>query len=999
LRWRDHHDFRGGLFSSFRFCFLENWMSEQLNVAGEGSVPLKAWHALEADEVLRDLKVHDEGLSSEEAAERRRRYGHNELEEGRPAGFWAMLWAQLNNFVVILLIVASAVSALLGEWVDASAILAIVVLNTVLGIVQEQRAEEALAALKRLAAPEAHVLREGRRTTIPARNLVPGDIVFLEAGNFVPADIRLLEAVNLRVEEASLTGESLPVQKNSASVLDRDVPLGDRKNTAFMGTLVSYGRGRGVVTSTGMHTQLGLIARMLQSVETEETPLQRRLDQLGRTLSIASLVLVALVFIVALLNNTDIRGLFIDPVSYITRNVREITDVFLIAVSLAIAAVPEGLPAVVTISLALGMHEMIRRHALIRRLASVETLGSATVICSDKSGTLTQNEMTVTRLWVDGTVIKVTGTGYAPNGDFLVDDEPIDMFDHPAARTVLWLGVLNNDAEVEAIHEEGQEPAYRIVGDPTEGALLVAAAKAGAYHVEVVKAYPRESEIPFDSERKRMITVHDVKNPRPDDASPFRDTRQRNWDVIVVKGAPDVVLPLCTRYQNRTDHPEPLTDKRRAEILAANDAMTDKALRVLSLAYRVEPDVPDNLEGVEPESLEHDLVFAGLVGMMDPPREEVRPALEKARRAGIRTVMITGDYPNTARAIADSIGLLKRGRKVATGAELDAMDDEQLKREIERTDVFARVSPEHKLRIVDALQANDEVVAMTGDGVNDAPAIKRADIGVAMGISGTDVAKGTADMVLTDDNYASIVAAVEQGRIIYANIRKFVFFLLSSNVAEIMVIFLATLAGLPSPLTAIQLLWLNLITDGAPALALAMEKGDPDIMLRKPRLKSEPIINGTMRLGIVIQTLAQTSAVLLAFALGLLWHLQAGAALPAGANPFTYLLQYDWRGVDVQTAETMAFITLSLCELFRAYTARSEFASLFRIGPFSNHYMQLAVGISIVLLLLVCTLPPLQAVFNTHFMSPREWGVVLGLSLLPAISEEITKAFLRMRHA
>ena len=972
-------------------------MVDAIKAASDETVGSRAWHALDVEEVLRDLKVHDEGLSSEEATHRLHRYGRNELEEATRAGFWATLWEQLNNFVVLLLIVASAVSALLGEWVDASAILAIVILNTVLGIIQERRAEEALAALKRLAAPEAHVLRDGHRLTIPARNLVPGDIVFLEAGNYVPADVRLLEAVNLRVEEASLTGESLPIEKNAATVLDRDVPLGDRKNTAFMGTLVSYGRGRGVVTSTGMHTQLGLIATMLQSVEVEETPLQRRLDQLGKTLSIAALFLVAVVFVVGLLNNTDLRGLFVHPISYVSGYAREITDVFLIAVSLAIAAVPEGLPAVVTISLALGMHEMIGRHALIRRLASVETLGSATVICSDKTGTLTQNEMTVTRLWSDGTFIDITGAGYVPRGDFMIQGKPVDMADYPGAQTTLWLGVLNNDADLEEIRDEGAEPSYRIVGDPTEGALLVAAAKAGSYHVEVKQAYPRESEVPFDSDRKRMITIHDVRNPKPDDASPFHDQRLRDWDVIAMKGAPDVVLELCTRYQALDDQPKPLTPQKRAEILAANDKMTDAALRVLGLAFRLERDVPDDLQGVETNTLERDLIFAGLVGMMDPPREEVKPALAKARRAGIRTVMITGDYPNTARAIADSIGLLQRGRKVATGADLDGMGDADLKREIEQTDVFARVSPEHKLRIVDALQANDEVVAMTGDGVNDAPAIKRADIGVAMGISGTDVAKGTADMVLTDDNYASIVAAVEQGRIIYANIRKFVFFLLSSNVAEIMVIFLATVVGLPSPLTAIQLLWLNLITDGAPALALAMEKGDPDIMLRKPRFKSEPIINGTMRLGILIQTVTQTSAVLLAFGLGLLWHLQAGAILPAGANPLAFLLQYDWRGLDVQTAETMAFVTLSLCELFRAYTVRSEFASVFQIGPFSNRYMQLAVGLSIVLLVLVCALPPLQVVFNTHFMSLREWSVVLGLSLLPAVAEEITKFFLRMR--
>ncbi len=968
-------------------------MSAELKVGNIGTIEQKAWHALNPEEVLRDLKVHNDGLTEEEAAQRLNRYGHNQLEQAARPGFLAVLWEQLNSFVVILLIVASIVSALLGEWIDASAILAIVVLNTVLGIVQERRAEEALAALKRLAAPEAHVMRGGRRVSVAARHLVPGDIVFLEAGNFVPADVRLLDAVNLRIEEASLTGESMPVQKNAASVLDKDVPLGDRRNTAFMGTLVSYGRGRGVVTSTGMHTQLGLIASMLQNVEAEVTPLQRRLDQLGRTLSLGTLFLVAVVFLAALVNYTDIGVLFINPLSYLAENVKEITDVFIIAVSLAIAAVPEGLPAVVTISLALGMREMIRHHALIRKLASVETLGSATVICSDKTGTLTQNEMTVTRLWADGMFIDITGTGYAPRGEFISKNKVIDIDNYPGAQTALWLGVLNNDSELEIMGEDEPEPSYRVIGDPTEGALLVAAAKGGAYHVEIDKAYPRENEIPFDSERKRMITIHDVKNPKPEDASPFHDKKERNKDVIAVKGAPDVVLEFCTRYQTINDVPRPLTPKKRKEIMLANDAMTRDALRVLGMAYRVVPDVPDDPDKIKTENLEKDLVFAGLVGMIDPPREEVKPALEKARRAGIRTVMITGDYPNTARAIAESIGLLKRGRKVATGAELETMSAAKLKREIEKTDVFARVSPEHKLRIVDALQANDEVVAMTGDGVNDAPAIKRADIGVAMGITGTDVAKETADMVLTDDNYASIVAAVEQGRIIYANIRKFVFFLLSSNVAEIMVIFLATLGGLPPPLTAIQLLWLNLITDGAPALALALEKGDPDIMSRKPRARSEPIINRTMLLGIAIQTVMQTSSVLLAFGLGLAWHL----GLPPGTNPLVVILHPDWRGVDVQTAETMAFATLSLCELFRAYTVRSEYASIFQIGIFSNRSMQLAVGASITLLLLVCGVPFLQLVFNTHFLALREWATVVGLALIPAISEEITKFFLRMK--
>ena len=958
-----------------------------------------AWHALEAQQVLHDLEVHEAGLTTAEAERRLAHYGPNQLREAQRPGFLAMLWDQLNNFVVILLIVASVISALLGDYVEAAAIMAIVVLNAILGLVQEQRAEQALAALKKLAAPDAHVLRDGVHTSVPSYNLVPGDIVFLESGNFIPADLRLLEAVNLRVEEASLTGESLPVQKNAATILDKNVPLGDRKNTAFMGTVVNYGRGSGVVTSTGMHTQLGLIATMLQSVENEETPLQKRLDQLGKSLSIGSLILVAVVFLVALVNQTIISELFANPLNYFKEFASEITEVFIIAISLAIAAVPEGLPAVVTISLALGMREMVQRHALIRKLSSVETLGSATTICSDKTGTLTQNEMTVTRIWADNQFVHISGTGYAPNGEFQIDGKKVDVSQYPAILSTLWLGLLNNDASIESTGENESQKTYRVVGDPTEGALLVAAAKAGAIHVELDEAYPRSNEVPFDSERKRMITIHNVLDPKSHDPSPFYDEKHKDWDVIAVKGAPDIVLGLCTKYQGMDDKPREMTNEARERILAANDLMTKDALRVLGFAYRVAKDVPDTPETLSADELEKDLVFVGLLGMIDPPRIEVKPALEKARHAGIRTVMITGDFPNTAKAIAEAIGLLRPGKKVLTGAALDDIDDEELKNIIEDTDVFARVSPEHKMRIVDALQANDEIVAMTGDGVNDAPAIKRADIGVAMGITGTDVAKETADMVLTDDNYASIVSAVEQGRIIYSNIRKFVFFLLSSNVAEIMIIFLATLAGLPAPLTAIQLLWLNLITDGAPALALAMEKGDPDIMDQKPRAKNEPIINRSMGVGIIVQTITQTSAVLTAFVMGLAWHLEAGSALPSGMNVLSFVMAQDWRGVDVQTAETMAFVTLSLAELFRAYTVRSERASIFQIGIFSNRYMQYAVGLSISLLLLVCAVPFMQPIFNTHFLSGREWGLVLGLAVMPAVAEEITKLFLRRKNA
>jgi Ca2+-transporting ATPase len=719
-----------------------------------------------------------------------------------------------------------------------------------------------------------------------------------------------------------------------------------------------------------------MIAEMLQSVEQEPTPLQRRLDQLGKTLGWAALSICAIVFLAGWLRGHN-------PL-----------DMFLIAVGLAIAAVPEGLPAVVTISLALGMREMIRRHALIRRLSSVETLGSATVICSDKTGTLTQNEMTATRLWVDRQAYEITGGGYTPVGDFRMDGQPVDLSQVPAALTALWVAALNNDADLEVSGSGNGKTTYRLAGDPTEGALVVAAAKAGANLAELNRAYPRLQEVPFDAVRKRMVTVHRLADPRQEDFSPFKNGRGPGGYAILVKGAPDLVLHLCASYQRLEDTTAPLDEARRFEILAANDRMTQDALRVLGMAYRLTGTFPDVNDVDE---LEQDLVFVGLIGMIDPPRPEVPPALAKGRQAGIRTVMITGDYPNTARAIAESIGLLTPGHRVLTGPELAQMDDLTLQREVEVTDVFARVSPAHKLRIVAALRANDEVVAMTGDGVNDAPAIKRADIGVAMGITGTDVAKESADMVLTDDNYASIVSAVEQGRIIYANIRRFVFFLLSSNVAEIMIIFLATIAGLPTPLTVIQLLWLNLLTDGAPALALAMEKGDPDEMRRPPRPKSEPIVHRSMQLGILIQTLTQTGATLAAFTIGLLWHLRAGDALPTGANPFLYLLQYDWHGVDVQTAETMAFVTLSLCELFRAYTVRSERVSVFRLGLFSNRFMQYAVGLSILLLLLVVSLPFLQPVFNTHFMQPVEWAIVLGLALIPAVSEELTKAFLRWR--
>jgi Ca2+-transporting ATPase len=913
------------------------------------------WHAVSSGEVINQLDVsREDGLSAVQAADRLRTYGTNELLEAPPTSIWVKLYEQFANFVVILLLVAALISAVLGDWVEAAAIMTIVVLNAGLGVVQESRAEEALAALKKMASPDADVLRGGHRQAIPAREVVPGDIVFLEAGNFVPADVRLLETANLRIDEAALTGESVAVSKNAFAELEEDASLGDRKTVAYTGTLVTYGRGVGVVVNTGMATEIGQIASLLQAVEDEETPLQKRLDRFGRTLGWVTLVISAIVFVEGMLTGTE-------PL-----------EMFIIAVSLAIAAVPEGLPAVVTITLALGMQEMIARNALIRKLSSVETLGSATIICSDKTGTLTQNEMTVTSIAVDGEFLDISGSGYSIEGDFYRDGEMVDLVkDYPGILTALWIGALNNDAVLETDYDASGARTLRMVGDPTEGALLVAAAKAGALPTPLAQAYPRIEEIPFDSERKRMVTIHAIEMPEAGDISPFYDQKQKAWYVVAQKGAPDVVLERCTHYQNRDDQAVHLDDEQRRRILAANDRMTSQALRVLGVAYRVVEKLDYHQSGDLNQNIEQELIFVGLLGMIDPARPEVLPALQKARQAGIRTAMITGDYPNTAKAIAQEIGLLQEGHQVLTGKELDEMSDQGLKEAVLITDVFARVSPEHKVRIVEAFRANNEVVAMTGDGVNDAPSIKKADIGIAMGITGTDVAKETADMVLTDDNYASIVSAVEQGRVIYSNIRKFVYFLLSCNIAEIATIFLATMAGWRSPLTAIQLLWLNLITDGAPALALGLEKGDPDLMDQPPRDPDEPILNRFMLTGISIQTVAITGVTLAAYWIGL-----------------TYF---------PEMAPTMAFVTLSFSELLRAFTARSERVPVLQVGLFGNKVMNWAILSSLVLLLAVVYLPFLQGIFDTMPLGWIQWEVILPLLLGPSVAAELTKVLLKQR--
>jgi P-type Ca2+ transporter type 2C len=919
-----------------------------------------AWHSLPREKVLEELAADPErGLSTAEVEKRLQQYGRNELTEQPRPGFLARLLNQFKDTVVLLLIGASVISAVLGEYYEAGAIMLIVLLNAILGVVQEGRAEEALAALKKMSAPEAHVMRGGHLVNVAEAEIVPGDVVVLEAGNYVPADVRLIESANLQIDEASLTGESVPVHKDADKVAAEDAGIGDRKNIGHKSTIVTYGRGKAVVISTGMQTEIGKIAEMIQSVEEEATPLQQRLAQLGKSLAYAALAICGIVFLVSLgtealdITNGSISELFarLDEPEVLEQLGDAALDAFLVSVALAIAAVPEGLPAIVTITLALGMNEMVARNALIRRLPAVETLGSASAIASDKTGTLTQNEMTAVQLFVPDVVVEVSGRGYAPTGNFHREGITLDPHDVPELVHLLRGSLLASDARLEEDTEESGR-AYRIAGDPTEGALVVAAAKASLTREEQEKLFPRENEIPFDAVRKRMSTLH---------AQP--DTEEH---ILFVKGAPDLVLDLCASFRDK-GQVQPLTEQFKQHIMNVNRDMAQQALRVLAIAERRFSGHPEDLTIEEHEK---DLTFVGLIGMIDPARPEVAPAIARARAAGIKTVMVTGDYPDTARAIAKEIGLIQDDNaRVVPGSEIELMSDEDLAKIIDQVSVFARVSPEHKVRIVEAFRNRDYVVAMTGDGVNDAPALKRASIGVAMGITGTDVSKETADMVLTDDNYVSIVNAVEQGRIIYDNIRKFVAFLLTCNLAEIMVIFLGVLLGYPEVLTPIQLLWLNLITDGAPALALGLEKADPDIMSRPPRRSNEPIINRVLLINMIVQTIVKTAVTLGAFFIGL----QTG----------------------IDHAHSMAFVVLAFSELLRAYSARSEYFSVFKIGVFSNKWMQYAVVVSAMLLLVVIYVPFLQPIFNTTDLTPTDWLEIFPLIALPFIAGEITKLFVR----
>ena len=877
------------------------------------------------------------GLGEAEARARLQRYGRNELASDPPVPAWRKLLAQFKDVLVVLLLVATAIST--GLWLyergsalpyEAIAIAAVVLLNAGMGYVQEARAESAVAALRQMAAADAQVIRDGERRSVPAALLVPGDVILIEEGDTVPADARLIQSIALQAAEAALTGESLPASKDVAPI-SGEVALGDRDNMIFSGTAATYGRGRAVVVTTGMQTELGRIAGMLKDVPDETTPLQKELDRVGKLLG-AVVSVIAVVMIATILLVEEVRGL------------SALFDVLILGVALAVAAVPEGLPAVATAVLSMGVQRMARRNAIVRHLRAVETLGSADVIASDKTGTLTRNEMTVRAVVTASGRVTLAGIGYAPQGEVGVEGGgPIG----PALRVELDRALAAADLANNAVLQE-RAGAWTVQGDPTEGALIVAAHKIGLNAEALEARFQRVAEVPFSAERKLMSTVH-------------TDADKQERLLIFTKGAPDVLLARCSRELVGPDT-RPLDAGRRQEILSANEALAGGALRTLGVAYRTVPrgDMDDGFAG---EHVERDLVFAGLVGMMDPPRDEARDAVARAREAGIRPMMITGDHPKTAGVIALDLGITSDGRAV-TGAELERMSDDELAQTTRDVSVYARVNPEHKLRIVMALQRQGAIVAMTGDGVNDAPALKRADIGVAMGITGTDVSKQAADIVLADDNFASIVAAVEEGRAIFSNIRKFLRYLLSSNVGEVMTMFFGVLlakamdlrgegGAVVLPLLATQLLWINLVTDGAPALALGVDPAEPGSMRRPPRSKDEGVITRRMWRGIIF-----VGAVM---AVGTLWVLDA--SLPGGLVEGSGSLRY---------GQTMAFTTLMLFQMFNVFNARSDEASAFD-ALFENRWLWGAVALSLGLHAAVLYLPFLQEAFSTTPLRGADW--------------------------
>jgi P-type Ca2+ transporter type 2C len=873
----------------------------------------RSWYGLEAEEAAAALGTSpSSGLSDEEAARRLTQHGPNELATAVAAAPWRLLLEQFRNVLILILLAAVGLSLVLGHATEAIVIAAIVLLAALLGFVQEYRAERAIEALGRMAAPTATALRDGEELDVPARELVPGDVVLLHAGDRAAADGRLVEAVNLQVEESALTGESVPVEKQTAALDgDDDLPLGDRTNMVYAGTAVTYGRGRAVVVATGMQTEFGGIARMLETIERGKTPLQVSLDRVAMVLARAALVVVLLVVSLGL-----VRG-------------QPLLDMLLFGVALAVAVVPEALPAVITISLTLAAQRMVRRNALVRRLPAIETLGSVDVICSDKTGTLTRDEMTVRKVLAGGELYELSGAGYEPDGEFRRDGAPIDP---PAAVThVLRAAVLASDA-----HLTQDDGRWLVRGDPTEGALVVAAAKAGLERSELERRCPRVDEIPFTSESKRMTTLH----------------RTPEGTVAYAKGAPEVVLRSCR-----------LEPEERYALLETARELAGKALRVLAVAKRAHATTANG---------EHDMTFLGLIAMIDPPRPEAKQAVDRCRAAGITPVMITGDHPLTAQAIARELGILTVGRAV-TGAELEAMDDAELGREVERIQVYARVSPQHKLRVVEALQRGGHTVAMTGDGVNDAPALKKAEIGVAMGITGTDVAKEAAAMTLTDDNFASIVAAVEEGRGVFANIKKYLMYLLAANIGEIGLLLGASLLGKPLPLSAVQILYVNLATDGLPALALSVDPAEHDLMRRPPRSRKTGIFTRPVLTLIAVGGAWSALATLTLF----VWALSSGRAL--------------------EQAMTMTFATLVLIEFFKAYSFRSDRNSLLE-RPFANRWLNVAIVWELLLVALVINLPFLQDAFGTEGLPLETWLLVAGVAFTIVPVLEFAKLALRRAH-
>ncbi len=913
------------------------------------------------DEVLGTLGVNPQrGLNHGEAGARRERYGKNELAAELPVTGWRKFLGQFQDVLVILLLIAALIST--GVWLyeresawpyEAMAIFAVVLLNAIMGYLQQARAEEALTALRQMSAAHAHVIRDGERHSILATEVVPGDIIVLEEGDLVPADARVIHSSALQTAEAALTGESLPVSKDVAPIR-QDVGPGDRHNMVFSGTSATYGRGHAVVVATGMHTQMGSIAGMLKETPTETTPLEQELNRVGKLLGLV-VVLIAAVMIVTIVLVQNIRGL------------SAIFDVLILGVALAVAAVPEGLPAVVTAVLSLGVARMAKRHAIVRHLTAVETLGSATVIASDKTGTLTKNEMTVRAVVTASGLVRVYGTGYSPEGD--VRTERGEAIDGPLGfELVRTLTVADraNNAVLQA-----SNGAWTVQGDPTEGALIVAARKAGLEDEVLSARFARLAELPFSSERKLMSTIHS-------------DADKQERVLVFTKGAPDVLLARCSR-RLVGEAIGPLTKVDRTDILRKNEELAEEGLRTLGVAFRPLPKDALKLNKVD-QAVEHDLVFLGLIGMMDPPRPEAKDAVARAKRAGIRPMLITGDHPATAVVIAKELGITEDDRAV-TGAQPEQMSDEVLDRTVQEVSVYARVNPEHKLRIVKALQRDGETVAMTGDGVNDAPALKAADIGVAMGITGTDVSREAADMVLADDNFATVVAAVEEGRAIFSNIRKFLRYLLSSNIGEVLTVFfgvlLADVIGLTAesangvvvPVLATQILWLNLVTDGAPALALGVDPADEGLMQQRPRPREEGVITRRMWAGIFF--------IGVIMAAGTLFVLDA--SLPGGFIEGAGTVRY---------AQTMTFTTLVLFSLFTVFNARSDEESAF-VRMFSNTWLWGAVLLSLLLQAAVIYIPFLQQAFSTVSLSASDWLLCAAVASSVLWVRELSKLFTR----